>query len=124
MFVTTGLRSPSLTAETGVSTTESVRPKTKASSNLYVGELRKRSWSFGESIRLVGFWNFRVESSGGGGRFGVSGTGKGFAGGAGRRRGVSFGSRSRRSGMVPSGRSVKLLSVLEGIIDLGVVVRG
>ena len=72
----------------------------------------------------MGFLKLNVESSGGGGRFGVSGTGRGFAAGGGRRRGVSFGSRSRRSEIAPAGRSFKVLPVLDGIIDSVVVVRG
>lgn len=43
MDFTTGLMSSFETADTGVSTTESVRPKTKASRSLYVGDARKRS---------------------------------------------------------------------------------
>jgi hypothetical protein len=92
---------------------------------LYVGELRNSSWSFGESIRLVGFLKCNVEGSGGGGKFGVSGTGKGFAGGGCRRRGVSLGKRSRRSGIPPTGCSFRvLLSVLEGIFEFVVSYEG
>lgn len=118
MVLSAGLRSLSLTAETGVSMTESVRPKTKAKSKSYVFDARNNSWSFGESIRLVGLWNMSVDSSGGEGNVGVSGTGRGFDGGACRRRGSSLGKRFRRSGIEAGSGSLEivLLSVLEGIL--------
>lgn len=41
--------------------------------------------------------------SSGGGSLGVAGTGSGFEAGCGRRRGWSFGRRSRRSGIEDTG---------------------
>jgi hypothetical protein len=124
--LTAGLRSSLETAETGVSTTESVRPKTKANRSLYVGDERNRSWSCGERIRLVGLLKLRVERSSGDGKSGVSGTGCGFAVGGCRRRGCSFGKRSRRSSIPAVDRSFPIveLSVLEGILALMVFGEG
>lgn len=99
MIVTAGLGA-SLRLEIGVSWTEAARPKTKARRREYVGEARKRSWSAFERMRRLGFVKVNSETSGGGGRAGVSGTGSGFAGGGCRRRGWSFGRRSLRFGML------------------------
>ena len=120
MAVTAGLSSLFEIAETGVSTTESVRLKTKARRSLYVGDERKVSWSCGDRIRLVGFLKSRVERSGGEGRFGVSGTGRGLEGGACRRRGCSFGKRSFRFGIPAAALSFSMVgdSAVEGILAL------
>lgn len=110
----------------GMSMTESVRPKTKARRSLQVGDARKISWSLGERIRRVGFLKVIVERSGGEGRFGVSGTGRGFEEGADRRRGCSFGNRSRRSGILPDGISLgaSVLVALGGILKMLMLMRG
>jgi hypothetical protein len=55
-----------------------------------------------------------LDSSGGGGRSGVSGTGRGFEGGGWRFLGWSFGRRSRRSGIAEAGG----VPVVEGIFSV------
>jgi len=68
----------------------------------------------------VGFWKVIVDGEGGGGRAGVSGTGREFAAGACRRRGCSLGKRSRRFGIVTAAGTLELsmLSVVAGILIL------
>lgn len=85
-----------------------------------MGDERKVSWSCGDRIRLVGFLKSRVERSGGEGRFGVSGMGRGLEGGACRRRGCSFGKRSFRFGIPAASLSFSMVgdSVVEGILAL------
>lgn len=85
-----------------------------------MGDERKVSWSCGDRIRLVGFLKSRVERSGGEGRFGVSGTGRGLERGACRRRGCSFGKRSFRFGIPVASLSFSMVgdSVAEGILAL------
>jgi len=120
MVVTAGLGA-SLRLEIGVSWTEAARPKTKARRREYVGEARKRSWSAFERMRRLGFVKVNAETSGGGGRAGVSGTGSGFTGGGCRRRGWSFGRRSLRFGMLAAclsgaGGAGAVFSMLDGIL--------
>ncbi len=72
---------------------DSEREKTKERIREYVGDERKISWSWQDKMRRVGSWKIRVIMSGGGGRLGVSGTGRGFSEGAflrGTRRGSLF----------------------------------
>jgi len=71
-------------------------------------------------MRREGFWKVIVARSGGDGRFGVSGTGRGFEAGACLRRACSLGICSRRFGTSVAGDLVcnKLLSVVEGIMVL------
>jgi len=69
-------------------------------------------------MRREGFWKVIVARSGGGGRLGVSGTGRGFEAGACLRRSCNLGICSRRSGMPAAGGLTcdLLLSVVEGIL--------
>ena len=99
MVLTGALKSASLTAELGVSTTDSARAKTQAVMSLYVEDERKMSWSFFDKIRREGVLNVQLEVSGGVGRAGVSGMGVGLEGPERRFRGSSFGSRSLRFGI-------------------------
>ena len=64
----------------------------------YVGDLRKRSWSWAEYILLDGSSNFILSMSGGAGREVVAGAGRGFSGGSRRFHGVSFGRTFERFG--------------------------
>ncbi len=54
---------------------DSEREETKERIREYVGDERKTSWSWQDKMRRVGSWKIRIVMSGGGGRFGVSGTG-------------------------------------------------
>jgi len=83
-----------LTEEIFLSTADFEREKTKDRMSVYVGDERKRSWSEGWIIRRVGFVEVRVDGSGGTGRVGVSGTGRGFRGEAFFLRGMRRGSFS------------------------------
>ena len=61
-----------------LSAADSEREKIKERIREYVGEERKMSWSWEDKMRRVGFWKIRLDMSGGGGRIGVSGTGRAF----------------------------------------------
>ena len=71
-------------------------------------------------MRREGFLKLKPDRSGGDGRFGVSGTGRGFEAGATFRLGCSFGSRSRRSGIAVAGDTLafSMSAMLEGILLL------
>ena len=78
------------TEEIFLSVADSEREKTKERMREYVGDERKIPWSWEDKIRRVGSWKIRMDESGGGGRFGVPGTGRAFCEGAflrGMRRG-------------------------------------
>lgn len=81
-----------LTEERGKSWTDSDKVNTKDWMRLQVVEERNNSWSLGERILREGVWNDKADGvSGGGGRAGVSGRGRGLEAGVRRRRGSSFG---------------------------------
>lgn len=76
-----------------LSAADSEREKTKERIRECVGDERKISWSWDDKIRRVGSWKIRSDMSGGGGRLGVSGIGRGFCEGVflrGMRRGSPF----------------------------------
>lgn len=87
------------TEEIEVSRTESERVKTKLTIRSCVGEARKRSWSRLERTCLAGLANGNESLAGGCRSAGVGGGGfEGRRSVLGRRRGVSLGSLSDRSG--------------------------